>query len=299
MRTALVAFAIGAAGAACAQGSPTWAEVGALFADRCVKCHSGADAPMGLELDSLANALAGGWTGKVLIAGDAVASPLLQRIRGQATPQMPLDGPPFLDPDQIAMIEAWVLAGLPEGTPGAVAAAPPRQRPAPGAAVTFADVEPIFLKACIKCHSDNSKLGAPPEGLRLDTLANVLAGGERLAILPGNARLSEVWRRVQGLADPRMPFDGPPWLPDDDIRLIADWIDQGAPDAAGVVAPLPVGAEIRLRGVLTAPDAIDGARFVIDGGTRIDDAPRIGGQAEVRGVVLADGSVRATRLRAR
>ena len=110
-------------------------------------------------------------------------------VRGEAQPQMPLDGPPFLDPDQIASVEAWVMAGMPAGTVASTPA-PARLRPAPGEPVLWPDVEPIFLKSCIKCHSDNSKLGAPPEGLRLDSLANVLRGGDRFAVLPGNPEMS-------------------------------------------------------------------------------------------------------------
>lgn len=271
--------------------------VGALFAERCVICHSGEDAPLGLRLDTLDGVLAGSENGPVVRAGD-VASPLLQRLRGEAEPQMPLDGPPFLDPDQIALVEGWVMAGMPAGSL-APAPAAERRRPAPGEQVLWPDVQPILLKACIKCHSDNSKLGAPPEGLRLDSLAHVLAGGDRLAVLPGNPEMSELWRRITGLATPRMPFDGPPWLPEDDIRLIHDWIAQGAPDDEGRRAPIPEGARIRLRGVLTAATEIDGAAFVIDGGTRVDDRPRIGDQAEMRGVVQSDGTVRAERFRDR
>ncbi|TAG23911.1 MAG: hypothetical protein EAZ40_06715, partial [Rhodobacterales bacterium] len=116
---------------------------------------------------------------------------------------------------------------------------------------------------------------------------------------PGNPEMSEIWRRITGLSDPRMPFDGPPWLPEEDIRLIRDWIAQGAPDAGGVVAPIPVGARIRLRGTLTAEAEIDGAAFLIDGSTRIDDRPGIGDAAEMRGTVQADGTVRAERFRDR
>ena len=86
-------------GAAVAE--PSFTEVGAIFAESCVKCHSGGGAPMGLDLSSHDSALAGGWSGPVLVAGDA-DSPLLRRIRGEATPRMPLDGPPFLDAAEIA-----------------------------------------------------------------------------------------------------------------------------------------------------------------------------------------------------
>jgi len=291
-RAALVLAAMAGPGAA-----QDFSQVGALFIDRCVMCHSGEDAPLGLRLDTLDGVLAGSENGAVVLAGD-MASPLLQRLQGEAEPQMPLDGPPFLDPDQIALVEGWIMAGMPAGEL-AMAPAPERKRPAPGEPVLWPDVEPIFLKACIKCHSDNGKLDAPPEGLRLDRLENVLAGGERLAVLPGNPEMSELWRRITGLADPRMPFDGPLWLPEDDVRLIRDWIAQGAPDAEGVKAPIPVGAPIRLRGVLTGEAEIDGAGFVIDGKTRVDDRPRIGDMAEMRGVVLPDGTVLAERLRDR
>lgn len=280
-----------------AQDAPTFDEVGALFAERCVVCHSGEDAPLGLHLDTLEGVLKGSENGPVVANGDG-SSVILQRLRGEAEPQMPLDGPPFLESAQIAMVEAWVMAGMPAGDtdPGPV---PERRRPGPGEPVLWSDVEPIFLKACIKCHSDNSKLGAPPEGLRLDSLENVLKGGDRLVLLPGDPEMSEVWRRITGLADPRMPFDGPPWLPEGDIHMIRDWIAQGAPDAEGVKAAIPAGSHIRLRGVLTGEAEIDGAGFVIDDGTRVDDGPEIGEQAEMRGVVQPDGSVRAERFRDR
>lgn len=295
MRAALALFLL--AGAGNAQDAPDFAAIRTLFADRCVICHSGTDAPFGLHLDTYQGVINGSENGPVVIAGDA-QSPLLQRLRGQAEPQMPLDGPPFLSDAEIQLVADWVAAGMPEGAV-TFTAAPERARPAPGEDVLWSDVEPIFLKVCAKCHSDNSMVGGPPEGLRLDTWEHALAADERVAVVPGNAEMSEIWRRITGLADPRMPHDGPPWLPDDDIRLIRDWIAQGARAADGTPAPIPVGARVRLRGILTGDYEIDGARFTIGGGTRIDDLPPIGGQAEMRGEVQPDGSVLASRLRAR
>ncbi len=40
-----------------------------------------------------------------------------------------------------------------------------------------------------------------------------------------------------------MPFDGPPYLDKDEIRLIEDWIAQGARNANGVKSPIPAGAK--------------------------------------------------------
>ena len=294
MRVALALCLL--SGAAAAQEAPDFGAVAALFAERCVMCHSGEDAPLGLRLDSHAGVIAGSENGPVAIAGD-MNSPILQRLRGEAEPQMPLDGPPFLSEVEIALVSDWIAAGMPQG--GDVAALPERVRPAPGEDVLWPDVEPIFLKVCVKCHSENSKMGAPPEGLRLDSLAHVLGPTDRVVIVPGNPEMSEVWRRVVGLAAPRMPFDGPPWLPEEDIRLIRDWIAQGARDGEGVTAAMPVGGQIRLRGLVTGEAEIDGAGFMVDGGTRVDDWPGMGGAAEMRGEVQADGSVRATRLRDR
>lgn len=297
MRPLLALILMMGAAPAAAQTTPDFAAVGALFAERCVMCHSGSEAPLGLQLDTYAAALKGSVNGPVLIAGD-LSSPLLQRLRGEALPQMPFNGPPFLSDAEIRLVADWVTAGLPEGTP-TVTALPDRTRPAPGEDVLWSDVEPIFLKVCAKCHSDASIVGGPPEGLRLDTWEHALAADERVAVVPGNPEMSEIWRRITGLSDPRMPHDGPPWLPDDDIRLIRDWIAQGARAADGTLAPMPVGARVRLRGILTGDAEIDGAAFVIDGSTRIDDRPAIGQQAEMRGEVQPDGSVVATRFRDR
>jgi mono/diheme cytochrome c family protein len=285
-------------GPAAAQEGPTWAEVGPLLAERCVRCHSGAEAPDGLSLDSHAAAIAGSWFGPVLKPGDVEGSELVRRVKGLSRPAMPLAGGP-LSEDEIGLIEAWVLAGLPQGEAPAVAMAPGEPAvPAEGQPVTWAHVEGIFLRRCAECHSD-AREGGPPEGLRLSTLEEVLTGGERVALVPGHAQASEIVRRIEGLARPRMPHDGPPWLTGEQIALIRRWIDDGARDAEGEPSPVPVGAELRLRGRMTGKAEIDGVPFAITGATRIDDRPGVGEEAEVRGVVTEDGGVEATRWRDR
>ena len=37
-------------------------------------------------------------------------------------------------------------------------------------------------------------------------------------MVPGKPEASELVRRIRGQAHPRMPFDGPPYLSDDEIR---------------------------------------------------------------------------------
>lgn len=290
------ALAVAAAFAApVAAQSPLWPEVSALLSERCVACHSGEFAPLGLSLDSHEGVMAGSENGPVVRPDDVAASPILRRLRGEAQPRMPLDGPPFLEPEQIALIEGWITAGAPRDG----AAEPAPEPPEDDGIVTFADVDAILRQRCIVCHSDNGRMAAPPEGLRLTTLALVLRGGDRVVVIPGNPDASELWRRVVGHATPRMPFDGPPWLTEPQIETIGQWIAEGAIDDAGRPAPIPVGAELRLRGSVTGPSEIDGAGFVVTGATRVEDRLSVGMEAEMRGVVDAAGGVVATRLRAR
>lgn len=117
--------------------------------------------------------------------------------------------------------------------------------------------------------------------------------------MPGNAQVSEIIRRVEGLASPRMPFDGPPWLLQEQISLLRDWINEGAKGADGVPAPLPVGGRLRLRGVMTGHNQIDGVGFIITNGTRVEEIPALGHQTELRARIGPNGELIATRLRER
>lgn len=290
--------------AAMSQGAgaqtPTWADVAEVLGKHCVVCHNGDAAPLGLRLDTLDGVRKGSSKGAVAKPGDVAGSELVRRIRGTSQPRMPLTGPPFLSGAEVAVVEGWIAAGMPAGNAATTAtpAGPPRL-PGPGEPVSYSDVAPIFLQRCVKCHSDNGIRKRPPEGLRLGTREQILDGGERLAVIPGLPAASEVVRRIAGTARPRMPHDGPPWLTGEEVRVISDWIAQGAPDDAGRRAPLPVGAKVRMRGRLTGIWAIDGVPFRVDGGTRLKKRPSVGDNAEVRAVVAPDGSLVATRVRRR
>ncbi len=116
-------------------------------------------------------------------------------------------------------------ASVPQPSSAAPAAIAPT--PTPAGPSFSADILPVFTARCTKCHSGET----PPRGLRLDSYANVLAGGTyRPVVLPGNPRESELLRRIKGEALPRMPFDGPPFLDETQIRQIEAWIAAGAPD---------------------------------------------------------------------
>ena len=142
-------------------------------------------------------------------------------------------------------------------------------------------------------------MGQVPEGLRLETYNEIIRGGERVVVIPGSPLASELYRRIVGHALPRMPLNGPPYLSDDEIRLIGDWITQGAANAENQAATIPVGGEVRLHGTLTAQWELDGLALRVTPETRFDKNPTTGSYVEVRGVIAPDGVVRATRIRPR
>lgn len=105
--------AVGLTTTATAQATPTWtANIGPLFAANCTSCHSGLGRA-GLKLDTYASAIAGGHSGPALIAGNPTDSLLMKRITGAIAPQMPRNRPPLSDAD-IAMVAAWITAGMPQ-----------------------------------------------------------------------------------------------------------------------------------------------------------------------------------------
>jgi hypothetical protein len=86
---------------------------------------------------------------------------------------------------------------------------------------------PLFKARCYRCH-DGRKAKA---GLRLDTRSIALRGGEsgQPAIVPGHSAKSELIRRVTSADDDEvMPPTGKR-LSADQVRLLREWIDAGAP----------------------------------------------------------------------
>ena len=102
---------------------------------------------------------------------------------------------------------------------------------ADGAAVDFADqIRPILENSCVACHGGDMQ----ESGLRLDAAALILKGGDRgPAVVPGKSEESLLYQVLVGKGDAaRMPADGDP-LPADEIALIKQWIDAGAPVPQG------------------------------------------------------------------
>ncbi len=91
----------------------TYLHVAPIFATRCASCHADSGlmgrAPEGYRLTSYRATLASHHRVRV-VPGRPEASELIRRIRGQARPRMPLNGP-YLSDGEVQLIEEWVAQG--------------------------------------------------------------------------------------------------------------------------------------------------------------------------------------------
>ena len=69
----------------------TWQAVHAIFEERCVACHAGEYAPLGLALDSFQSLMSGSENGSVVNTEAPAQSALVQRLTGLAETTMLFD----------------------------------------------------------------------------------------------------------------------------------------------------------------------------------------------------------------
>jgi len=109
-------------------------------------------------------------------------------------------------------------------------------------------VRPILAESCQGCHS--SKLSSPMGGLKLDTRAFALKGGDSgPAVVPGNVAKSLLHKAVvYGDRTLQMPPKGK--LPAEQIAALTEWIKMGAPwpaSAGAPAAPQPEAFNLKAR----------------------------------------------------
>lgn len=82
----------------------------------------------------------------------------------------------------------------------------------------------VIRERCLKCHSGDK----PPNGLRLDTVDNMVRGGKRgSAVVPFQPDQSLIYQAITGVSGlVRMPPITS--LADSDIATIRQWISRGA-----------------------------------------------------------------------
>jgi len=135
------------------------------------------------------------------------------------------------------MSNARLLAAIAVAGCLALVRSPCRAEPADGPEFFEKKVRPVLVEHCFKCHADQ-EVKAPKGGLRLDSRAGLLRGGDNgPAVVPGEpdkSRLIEAIRYQN--ADLQMPPKGK--LPDATIADLAAWVKSGAiwPDDGGSAA---------------------------------------------------------------
>jgi hypothetical protein len=129
---------------------------------------------------------------------------------------------------------------------------------------TFSSIQTgLFSTVCVECHSGST----PPQGLNfeaaqsygllVDVPSNEVPGVDRVE--PGDPDNSYIIHKLEGTAAVglRMPANGPPYLTDEQIAVIRQWISDGAVDDRTVMAGpagLP-GSSFRVVAVNPQPDA--------------------------------------------
>lgn len=88
-------------------------------------------------------------------------------------------------------------------------------------AVAYSDVQAIFTKSCVSCHSDNG----PKAGISLASYDSFMKSNAVAAGDPANSLIIHALRGTDGKK--KMPM-GAPSLPEAEIKKVEDWIKAGA-----------------------------------------------------------------------
>jgi len=90
------------------------------------------------------------------------------------------------------------------------------------------EVRPLLLSQCSDCHGAEEQSG----GLRIDSLASLLSGGDTgPAIVPGDVESSLLIQAIRQTGELRMPPDSR--LNEDQVKVLERWISLGAPWPVG------------------------------------------------------------------
>ena len=93
------------------------------------------------------------------------------------------------------------------------------------------DVVPILQSRCVKCHTAPDGSGYKATGLRLDSYEALIQGTVYgPVIIEGDSRRSIFNMLVEGRAGKlqRMPHEQGEGLNDEQIKILSDWVNQGA-----------------------------------------------------------------------
>ncbi len=126
-------------------------------------------------------------------------------------------------------LQAWIVA-VAVGPAGSFAAEPT-------SSLEYGrDIAPILRTYCAGCHGHDE----PESGLNLDSYEGLVAGGEHGRVLvPGSSDESRLMQALYGKGELTMPPEDEPRPDENQIKILADWIDAGALGPAEKVEPQP------------------------------------------------------------
>src|SRR3984957_185087 len=212
-------------------------EIRPALVRQCLACHNGSVRKGGLDLSTRQALLRGGDSGPAIELGNAKESLLYKAIAHEQEPAMPY-GAEKLPDVLIARFADWINAGAPYDAAGppspanvSAPASPANVAVDPAAneagKLLFTKyVRPLLETQCLSCHGAGQ---VKRSGFDLSTREGLLHGGENgPAIVPGNAKESAFYKRVNHEVQPGMPFQGAQ-LSSEQISRIGDWINAGAP----------------------------------------------------------------------
>jgi hypothetical protein len=98
------------------------------------------------------------------------------------------------------------------------------------------DIAPVIGRRCLPCHAEDN---FNPSELSLDSYEAIMEGGKHgTPVVPGNPNESLIMKKTSTRPpfgdrmplNPKWKIDGgsAKWLSDEEIRLLAAWINQGA-----------------------------------------------------------------------
>lgn len=119
------------------------------------------------------------------------------------------------------------------------------------------DIEPIFYKRCVACHSGSIKEGR----FDVSSYENIIKGGKRGSpVVPGKAEKSFLYVTLTREERPFMPPRSEDPVTPEELALVKLWIDQGAKAPTGerirpkIIVNLPPALVTPVRAVAVSPD---------------------------------------------
>ncbi len=233
------------------------ADIQPFLTAKCGKCHSEKVRKGGLDLSSLSGLLRGGESDEALVA-DSLDDSLLWVLVEAG--EMPPEGEPQLNGDELALLHRWVDFAARSNLP--------RQQTKDH--INQHDVLPIFLLRCTTCHGPRLQEG----GLDLRNRAAMLSGGKSgPALIPGDPAASLILQRIESEACPPRElllkfFVRRP--PSSEVDVIRKWIAADAPeviDAADVATtePDPLVTDEDRKHWAFQPPTVKSGTHTIDG----------------------------------